>query len=199
MVDFIDIRKLNLEELSGVISLYPWYGGARREMCERLLKMGACSDSELSQAALYMGNRSILHSLVREGRTVDCSDDRVDALVRDYMEKPAEQAPAPETVQEQKPKVILAGGDYFSLSQYAGAKKENDGIFSSFAAKAGDSEYCEQEQYVADDFCTETIAKIYAEQEYFDEAINIYSKLSLRYPEKSVYFAALIDEININR
>jgi hypothetical protein len=45
------------------------------------------------------------------------------------------------------------------------------------------------------DFCTETLAKIYLEQDYTEQAIDIYSKLSLRYPEKSVYFAALIDEI----
>ena len=45
-------------------------------------------------------------------------------------------------------------------------------------------------------FCTETLAGIYLEQGYTREAIDIYSQLCLRYPEKSVYFAALIDEIN---
>ena len=45
-------------------------------------------------------------------------------------------------------------------------------------------------------FYTETLAGIYLEQGYSQEAIDIYSQLILRYPEKSVYFAALIDEIN---
>ena len=47
-------------------------------------------------------------------------------------------------------------------------------------------------------FYTETLAGIYVEQGYLAEAKKIYSKLSLRYPEKSIYFANLIDEINKN-
>jgi hypothetical protein len=28
--DYIDLKKLNLDELNGVVNLYPWFGGARR-------------------------------------------------------------------------------------------------------------------------------------------------------------------------
>ena len=45
------------------------------------------------------------------------------------------------------------------------------------------------------DFVTETLAKIYADQGYYDKAIEVYAKLILLYPEKSTYFATLVNEI----
>jgi hypothetical protein len=45
------------------------------------------------------------------------------------------------------------------------------------------------------DMVTETLAKIYIEQMLYDKAIQTYEKLSLKFPEKSRYFADLIHSI----
>ena len=49
---------------------------------------------------------------------------------------------------------------------------------------------------MTEDFCTEELAKVYLDQGYGEKAKQIYSKLSLLIPEKSVYFADLIEKID---
>ena len=191
MVNPIDIHKLTLEELSGVIALYPWYGGARMELCRRMSGEGALSEIQIAETALHLGDRAVLAALLRAGRTVDCSDKDARRLADTFMsaqDKPRKQR-----------RVYVVGGDYFSQDQYEHARTDTDGIFSHFAAKARSEGFAEAPQAEAPqdiNFYTETLAGIYLEQGYSQEAIDIYSQLILRYPEKSVYFAALIDEIN---
>jgi len=45
-------------------------------------------------------------------------------------------------------------------------------------------------------FVSETLAQIYTEQGLYHKALDTYKKLSLKYPEKSLYFAKLIEELN---
>jgi len=47
----------------------------------------------------------------------------------------------------------------------------------------------------SDEFITETLAKIYIKQGYWQKAINAYQKLSLKYPEKNIYFANQIEQV----
>ena len=46
-----------------------------------------------------------------------------------------------------------------------------------------------------DNLVTETLAMIYFNQKKYDKALEAFRKLSLKYPEKSIYFASRIEEI----
>lgn len=46
-----------------------------------------------------------------------------------------------------------------------------------------------------DEYMTETLARIYVKQGLYQKAITAFRKLSVKYPEKSVYFARQIDEV----
>lgn len=57
-----------------------------------------------------------------------------------------------------------------------------------------DQAVAEEEFMDHDDIVSETLARIYEEQGFFSRAREVYRKLSLIYPEKSNYFASLIEQ-----
>ena len=193
MVGRIDIHRLNLDELTGVVNIYPWYAAARMELCTRLKDMDMLSDAQVAQAALYMGSRRKLFELVRNRERL--IDEHVPGVASRTEEPASEQETRTEAPQRQ---IFVVGGDYFSQNQYNGVRRSDDNIFSSFATRARSEGYVDQSDSDMGEFCTETLAQVYLEQGYPAEAKKIYSKLILRYPEKSVYFASLIEKIEKN-
>jgi hypothetical protein len=191
---YIDLHSLTLDELAGVVNLYPWYGAARVELCSRMAEVGG-EDWGLDQfagEALYVGDRRKIAAFVHRSRKADYSDKDVKALLSAFME------PAPEEKAAAEHQVRVVGGDYFSQSQYDNVRKSDDNIFTRFAAKSRPDGTRDEEagSEIADRFATETLARIFAEQGRPEEARRIYSRLVLDIPEKSAYFASLIDELN---
>lgn len=184
--DCIKIKDLTLEELSGIVTTYPWFSGARKELCIRMSRMGEAWDTDqFSKAALYINSRKSIHNLLRTSREKDYSDKEMEQLLRKY------QQPAPAV------KVRVIGGDYFTQAEYDNVRRDDDKIFSGFASGEKDTPLKEIEEENTE-FCTETLARVFLEQGYYDKARNIYSKLILRYPEKNTYFATLIEKIDKN-
>ena len=189
---YIDLKKLNLDELVGVVNLYPWFGAARKELCERMSRMGGdvWGEEQYADAAMYVGSREKLAVLLRASRQQDLSDADVDRILKSYISEKEESEEAVE-----KRRVIVVGGDYFTQDEYDKVRTAEDNIFSKYAAKAKQEKTVAREEESEFDLYTETLAQIYAEQGYYEQAKSIYSKLILAYPEKSAYFATLIEKL----
>jgi tetratricopeptide (TPR) repeat protein len=198
-MNYIDIKKLTLDELVGVVSLYPWFGGARKELCERMSRMGGdgWGESQYADAALYIGSRSKLSDMMRSSRAKDWTDADVEGLIKSYIAEKEVVEPAASSAPAYARKVHVVGGDYFSIEDYEQVRRSDDNVFSKYAAKARqDAPVQNGISAVEFDLYTETLAQIYAEQGYYEQAKHIYSKLILAYPEKNAYFAALIQKLN---
>ena len=224
----MNLASLTMDELTGVINLYPWYGGARKELCVRMAKVGGSEwgKAQYSDAAMYVASRTLISDIMRSAREEDYSDKDVENLIKEYIRSEsgslrqvgelaephqpvagqntfqplAEPVEAPEGIYPSSPaaytrSVRVAGGDFFSPEQYAAVRKDEDNVFANFKTERYDEPESRRWEDPEFGFCTETLAAIYADQGYFAEAKKIYSRLILRYPEKSAYFASLIEKL----
>ena len=194
-----DLASLSHGELEALLEEYPWFTLARKEYLWRQGEMGdEALRSAVAGAGLYLPSRAGFLQEV-EGRRREAIRKR----------KEAEEARKRKAAGDsEKPRIFVVGGDYFDRQDYAELEEEGlafdtsalafNPIASALGAIAqeGSSEVLKSERKPVedDDFCTETLARIYFEQEFYQRAIEIYEKLILLYPEKSAYFATLIDK-----
>lgn len=189
----MDLKKLTLEELSGVVSIYPWFAQARKEMCSRMSEIGGLGENQFAQTALYMSDRRLLCDIFNNREVkVDCSDKDVSEMISRCMENPAKPS---ETAVDEKVQARprYAGADYFSAEEYSRVRRDEDRNMFNFRSSASANTFVSESDTK---IYTETLARIYLEQGYIDEARQIYSKLILAVPEKSAYFASLIDKLD---
>ena len=173
------VEKMSLEELSALVGVYPWFASARLALCRRLIEAGGWSREELGNTLLHISDSRILRELVlplRPNTTLPASA---------AAATPASAPPARKRV---------AGGDFFTREEYEKVRTEEDRFVPRSAAEPAKGTPSDTAETM--DFISETLAGIYAQQGYPAQAREIYEKLILAYPEKSAYFAALIEKLN---
>ena len=196
------LENLSLEELTRVVGMYPWFGGARLEVCRRMSSGGGWTREQFAKEALYLADRSKVYFLAKNAPEEIQSKEEVQTMI------------APSR------RVHVVGGDYFSQADYDQARQSGDSIprpapaaaspvisgsaspvISSEAERSPHHEVERSPRHeapasdLANRFCTEALAEIFAEQGFTAEAKRIYSRLVLEFPEKSAYFAALIEKL----
>ena len=212
----MEVSALTLAELEQLLDEYPWFTLARKEYVRRRKAFG---EEELREAAaragIYLLSRSEFLAEIT-GRAVRPQCPVAQPVAPAQPEPEAVPAPAaqPVEVPVRKPapapaprKVYVVGGDYFGKEDFkalgeAGEEIDSKLAFNPITATLEGISAAETPATVApvggdnSDPASETLARIYSDQGLYDRAIAVYEKLILLYPEKSAYFAALIEKTN---
>ena len=214
-IKYSDIQSLDLMELEAALKESPWFSYLREIMLERLYR----KDKEaffqtLSQSAVFLSSRKTLYDRINSP---------VEEEIAEEIQTATEEKPLVQDEPVQRPRVIVAGGDFFSKEDLKTIDPEDDMELklkgSPFYRPAPEPAAEPKEKQdvskprekrttlLKDDgsvnfddlaFCTETLGHIYAQQGFYDKAIEVFSKLILLYPQKSAYFAALVNEMKKN-
>ncbi len=174
------LTALSVTQLESLISKYPWFALARKELYLRTSVMGEeYRKLGMKRAGVYVPSRE---QIVRKGLTADFEN-----RVRTELEV--------ENDIRDKQAVRVIGGDWFSQEDLRSVEEKYTSLEQVLPSEQTVSISDDSLPKASDEiFYTETLARIYGEQELHQMAIDIYEKLILLYPEKSTYFAALIQE-----
>ena len=210
--------------LQDMVRRYPWFSLGHMLLFKSLCGLGgeACL-SESEKTAAYVYSRSKPYFIFQESlknKEVIAEEDFLvlDETLEIEKEEASSEAVPDSNPKSRKPEFILEqsqertfypGADYFGKTDLATLELDvtapvdrfisENPRFTEVLKRSGENiDTCLQDTSPVlddDEFVTETLARIYAEQGYHKLAIACYGKLILLYPEKSTYFASLVQEI----
>lgn len=167
-----NINDLSAKQLELVIESYPWFSYARGLLLGKIASVDLNeAEAGLRKCSAFIQDRKKLHKEFSESVTRTISTRELETDVR-YVATPSE---------------------YFTAQEVSDASNMlNSRLLCERPVET-------HEQQPEGDFVTETLAKIYEEQEYYDQALDVYSKLILLYPQKSAYFADCVEKLQLKR
>jgi hypothetical protein len=211
------INKEDNKFLEDITEKYPYFSISHILLSKGLLNTESVRyNRKLKQAALYSLNRKQLFKLITEQKKVT-SD-----IVKEEIK--VIELETPPNFEEKKIELKIGEpldfdeteehsfSEWLSLTKLkkinrTEEKKEETDLIDNFIETQptikteknkffSPTETAKTSLIENNELVTETLARVYLEQEHFDKAIQAYKKLSLKYPKKSSFFANQIKLIN---
>ncbi|WP_372651248.1 hypothetical protein [Draconibacterium sp.] len=174
-----------LAEVKKLTSDFPWFSGGWLLYLKNLKKLGHPDyDAVLKKVAVMVPDRKVLFKFLN------------DELPKKQVVSSKENTPATYRLEgdvKLQSEISLIDKFLSTDSERLRTVKHNPGTNGNGSERA----LLEQSVKEDEELVTETLASIYFQQKNFDKALDAYKKLSLKYPEKSVYFAGRIEEIEL--
>lgn len=193
------------ELLKTILNQYPYCQTAQLIYARNLKNLNHIAySSHLRIAAAYSGNRRMLKVLLQTGLSgteLQETETGLETLSVESPDKKDTREPAKQTtsaeITEEKPvkrdehehAERLSKDDI--ISRFIEAEPKIARPRSDFFSPL---DHARQSAIDNETIVSETLAKIYLRQGHTDKAIKVYQKLSLVFPEKSAYFANLIEK-----
>ncbi|MBT3418419.1 MAG: hypothetical protein HN427_06550 [Flavobacteriales bacterium] len=201
----------HLQNLEKITDEFPFFSAPQQLLAKGLLNTESFRyNRQLKRAAVYSANRKLLFKLITENKVVVLENTKTE-LPKIVKEK---------TITEEKLEIGKplefdeteehSFSEWLALTKVKKINREeikenpNDLIDKFIDTKPimkaektkffSPTETAKTSLIENDELVTETLARVYLEQQHFDKAISAYKKLSLKYPEKSSLFA---DQINL--
>ncbi len=164
----------SLEALKQLTDEYPWFQAGWMMYLKNLKNLNSEDfDATLKKVALLVPDRKQLYRFLND--EVDLSDSN------GYKLTNSDNAPGNTLI------------DKFLSSNHGSLRpRNNEGMQSE---NIENKHIIEKSVVETDELITETLANIHFQQKNYEKALDAYKKLSLKYPEKSIYFASRIKEI----
>ena len=208
-----NIQQTNTAELKSVIENYPYFQSARALYLKGLKNQESFKyNNELKVTAAYTKDRSILFNFITD-KNFEIKLNKSSASVKENDSKQEELSP-------EKP-LSFSTSDTYSFNEWLQLssfkpiirdekvekpKEEKTRLIDKFIKsnpkitpvdKNSTIEVKTTDNSDSTSLMTETLAKVYLAQKKYDNAIKAYQILSLKYPEKSGFFADQIKRIQI--
>ena len=181
--------------ISNILEEFPYFQTAHILYSKALQNIKSIRfKSQLKKAAIYSGDRNLLFDVISQQEDSNISKN-TDIRNLKKEDKKAELHSFLDWISIVETKKIVRSkkqnpDEIINLFLENKPKIKNNTKQRFFNA----SENARKSIKENNDIITETLAKVYTKQEHFEKAILAYQKLSMKYPQKSSYFA---DQIKV--